>query len=188
MPKKILLTGFEPFLSHSENPSGILVADFKSFDEFDCHASVLPVSYAKAPEKLMNILNQEKWDGVISLGLSAASDKINLERVALNWQESSFPDNDQKRPQTGPIDQKSSPAFFNPLNLEIIKNQLISQEIPVQISWSAGAYVCNRLYFDLLQYCETRNIPALFVHIPLFDIISKDKQSQALKIILRSSF
>jgi len=38
-------------------------------------------------------------------------------------------------------------------------------QLPIEISFSAGAYVCNDIYFRVLN--EIKNIPAVFIHVPL---------------------
>ena len=56
-------------------------------------------------------------------------------------------------------------------------DQLQEQGHNVQISHSAGRYLCNFIYFKSLQHCSTfPNWHALFVHVPPLDVIGQDEE------------
>jgi len=50
------------------------------------------------------------------------------------------------------------------VGLKVLYDQLKALGIPCEISFSAGAFVCNRLYFEFFQVVQ--NTPGFFVHFP----------------------
>ncbi|MBP9709387.1 MAG: TolC family protein [Oligoflexales bacterium] len=75
-----------------------------------------------------------------------------------------------------------------------LQAQLEKQQIPVEISFSAGAFVCNRVYYEFYQTCG-KAVPGLFVHFPFLSsqavgdqkrvFMSWDLQKKAFLEILR---
>lgn len=160
--KKYLVTGFEPFAEFKTNPSAEFVRSL-SDECFDL--KVLSVDYAQIKKELAEI-HFEDYKFIFLFGLAADRKEICFERVALNWMESSTPDNRGLRPSPQKIEPGFADALINQLPLENwVKdlNQELRLTANVKISHSAGAYLCNFLYFEVLQ----RNKNALFIHIPM---------------------
>lgn len=175
----ILVTGFVPFLTHPLNPTELLILDLQKSGAFqgEVDTMILPVSFEEAFAKIKiqteNHLkkNGENYSALLMLGLASGRSKISIERVGLNWCESEHPDNKGFRPVRGPIDATKPPALFTTLRPEEFVEDLRKQEIPVEVSLSAGGYVCNHLYFKTLSELK---IPALFVHVPDLAITDED--------------
>ena len=68
-------------------------------------------------------------------------------------------------------------AYFSTLPLDDIVLKLKQKNINVEISNTAGTYVCNNLFYHLMNYIEENNlnIKAGFVHVPLMDEQLKSK-------------
>ena len=82
-PKKILVTGFKPFLGHDQNPSERLSIDLtKKFSEVEC--LILPVEFGRAYEVLNLRLLQTTYDYVLLLGQAAGRNRISIEKIGLN--------------------------------------------------------------------------------------------------------
>jgi pyroglutamyl-peptidase len=163
--KKILITGFEAFLGETLNPSALLLHRASSFPGVD--TLLLPVSFEKAFAKLQNFRQNKNYDAILMLGQAGGRAKISLERIAVNWRESSQPDNEAYLAQPGrPIDEKKDKAFFSTLPLQAMKHALESLRIPVEISFSAGAYVCNDLFFRTAEALQGQEVLCGFVHVP----------------------
>lgn len=178
--KKILLTGFEPFDGRPSNPSQML-AEFLS-QEFQTSHLILPVSYGRSIQVLKSHLEQHTYDFILMFGLASDRDKVYLERVGLNLMDSRIPDADGDHPQGEKIDSQGEGAFFSGLPL---KKWIENSEMA--ISNSAGAYVCNFIYYQMLQgsYGEK----SLFVHVPWIEHSEQEEQikkdlRQLIKLIL----
>lgn len=155
---RYLVTGFEPFADHAINPSAEFV---RGLTLPECEKVVFPVAYDKVSEMLEPI-PWDKYDFVFLFGLAADRKDICFERVALNWIESSIKDNLGKQPIPQSIDPYASQALINRLPIEQWVADLHRNSFQVKISHSAGAYLCNYLYFRVMQ----KTSKALFIHIP----------------------
>ncbi|HEX7676419.1 MAG TPA: pyroglutamyl-peptidase I [Bdellovibrio sp.] len=163
--KKLLVTGFKPFLKEPINPSEILALELgKRFSDID--VLVLPVSYERSFLDLQrHYLSYGPFDAVIMIGQAGGRNSVCLERVALNWSENSLQDEDGiKLPQKTLID--SAPAsYISDFFPNDWKDEL-SKIGATTVSFSAGTYVCNALYYRVIHSLTQNKIPALFVHVP----------------------
>ncbi|ASD64625.1 pyroglutamyl-peptidase I [Bdellovibrio bacteriovorus] len=169
MGKKILLTGFEPFLGEPVNPSQILLENIKRDLTFNdqVHTLLLPVSFAKAPRLVAAAMAMQDYDCVLMLGQAGGRKNICLERVGLNWNETEKPDEDGSTPVRGTISSQAPPALFTTAPVEQWMQILKEHQIPVEISLSAGGYVCNNVYFKTLQVLgSSPETEACFIHVP----------------------
>lgn len=166
---KILVTGFRPFLGESVNPSELLLSEIqKSFGE-GVRTLLLPVSFRQSTEELLFHLKQNDYDLILLLGQAGGRNKISLERVALNWIESEHPDEDQYRPSQGPIfPDDDEVAIFTSLPITRWKEEINNSKVSVEVSLSAGGYVCNFLYFHTLKWLRDKNRKnnVCFIHLP----------------------
>lgn len=167
--KKILITGFEPFDIHDENPSERLARDLGK--KLNLDFLVLPVSFARSVSIVEKQLKAINYDFILMLGLAAERSEICLERVALNWIDARIADVDGVSPQEESIDPGGEVAFISQLPL---KKWIDSSEMI--ISNSAGTYVCNYLYYQMRQSSLGQN--SLFVHVPS---IESDAQYEKVK-------
>lgn len=161
---KILVSGFKPFLGEAINPSELLLAEIqKSHPEISC--IVLPVEFSTAFEFLKIKVLETNPDFVIMLGQAAGRKNICLEKVALNWRQSAQPDEAGFIPDVGPINPPKDLALMTKFPVDQVHSYLKSMSHPVEISFSAGTYVCNDLYFKMLS--EFSNLKSVFIHVPL---------------------
>ncbi|MCX7978665.1 MAG: pyroglutamyl-peptidase I [Bdellovibrionaceae bacterium] len=156
---KILLTGFEPFHGHPKNPSQMLV---EALQKEGFSSVVLPVSWSRLPSALDLALKEAgPVDFVLMLGLAAGRSGISLERVALNWQES--PADEDGEIRDGLFIEPAAPqAIISGLPLRKWAQELTASGVPTEVSFSAGAFLCNFLYWTVLR----RGLSGLFVHVP----------------------
>lgn len=162
---RLLLTGFEPFGGGSTNPAWDCLPGL-SVDGVELIKHRLPVSFSAAPAGLTRLLAQHEPDAVICLGLAAGRKKITPELVAINLAHASIPDNDGQKPEQLPIFPGGADGLFSTLPVFELARAAESAGIPAQVSYSAGAYVCNCLMYHLLTWAIPQNIPAGFVHVP----------------------
>ena len=171
MLHKVLITGFEPFGEYSENSSWAVAQRVAScgVEGAEVVAVQLPVSFARVGEVLRSAIELHTPDLVIMLGQSETTDRVKLERVALNMMDSAMGDNDGTKPNEEPIYKGEDNALFTSLPIKQLRSAIEGQGIAVKISNSAGLYVCNRTYYEALRLCKERAMQAIFIHLPLFD-------------------
>ncbi len=170
---RILITGFEPFGEYHENSSWEVAQRVAScgieMGEVEVVAVQLPVSFARVGEVLRSTIELHTPDLVIMLGQSETTDKVKLERVALNMMDSAMGDNDGVKPDEEPIYEGEESSLFTSLPIKQLRSAIDGHGIAVKISNSAGLYVCNRTYYEALRMCKERAMQAIFVHLPLYE-------------------
>ena len=194
---KILITGFEPFGSNDENSSWVVankVATQKTFG-IDIALELMPVSFRSVAKTLRTAVTRHNPDLLIMLGQAGSSDKVRLERIAINMMDARNADNDGFIPDEEPINTETPVALFTNTDIKQLYNAIVEQSIPVKISNSCGLYVCNRIYYEALMLCnEINKMKAIFVHLPLYDgqrdanenqhTLPLDKMEKAINVII----
>jgi pyroglutamyl-peptidase len=177
-PAKILVTGFRPFRNETVNPSERLLAALARDACDTVDTLLLPVSYQESTSLLReHWLTRGPYRALLMLGQAGGRKAISLERVALNWSETSFADEDQKLLPPGPLLAGAPAAYIADFFPSSWKTEL--NEIgPTEISFSAGTYVCNSLYFSAQHLLAETRTPALFVHVPYLPEQTESKPEQ----------
>lgn len=172
---KVLVTGFEAFGGDLVNPTELMLEWIREDSALSAvfDTLLLPVEFSSAHELILNFKNLDSYSAIICFGLAAGRAKISLERVALNWIETSTPDNSEITPKLGPIDPTAEKVYFTQMNIESIRDDLKAADLKTEISLTAGGYVCNHLYFQLLK--AKLNQPVVFIHVPYLQAQIFDK-------------
>jgi pyroglutamyl-peptidase len=105
---------------------------------------------------------------VLAFGLAANRTKVSLERVAINLMDYSIADNAGVTVTNRPIDPNGPAAYFSTLPIEQLLSTLVDEEIPTEISLSAGAYLCNQVFYTLMHWvaAQKKRMSAGFIHLP----------------------
>ena len=150
--KKILFTGFVPFLDNLVNPSKEIL---ELIDDQDTY--LLDVDYKKADEFFLSF-DPSKYDFVVSFGLASSRTWVSLERVAHNLVNTKVKDNSSYIPSSPYIELGGKDLETN-LNLE----KYIERFEDAKMSFDAGTYLCNYVYYNFLKKMKGN---ALFIHLP----------------------
>lgn len=193
---KILITGFEPFGSNDENSSWVVANKVatQNTSGIDIALELMPVSFRSVAKTLRTAVTRQNPDLLIMLGQAGSSDKVRLERIAINMMDARNADNDGFIPDEEPINTETPVALFTNTDIKQLYNAIAEQSIPVKISNSCGLYVCNRIYYEALMLCnEINKMKAIFVHLPLYDgqrdanenqhTLPLDKMEKAINVI-----
>jgi pyroglutamyl-peptidase len=167
--KICLLTGFQPFLDHPINPTEEIVhrLNQKKIGNYHIEGRILPVVFEEAGEEMGGLLDQVQPDCVISIGLAAGRTKVTPERVAINCRDGA-PDNTGKSYENDLIEKSGDVAYFSTLPLKKLVKSMKANNLPAEISNTAGTYVCNNVMYKVLYELRKaeKEIPAGFIHIP----------------------
>ena len=91
-----------------------------------------------------------------------------LERCATNLMDTAKPDADNVTPRREPIDPDGPAAYWTRLPLRSILNDFADDSIPATLSSDAGTFVCNSLFYNLLNWTATQErVLGGFVSFPL---------------------
>ena len=169
---KILLTGFEPFGEVRVNPSEQIVrriaALARSRGDDDLVTEILPTEFAAAEKRIRQLIRKLRPAAVLCLGVAPQRNKISLERVALNLDDDSLPDNAGRRRAGRRIIVRGPAAYWSTLPLDRIRKQLERRNIPVSYSNHAGTYLCNHVFYVARHEVERTGNRARcgFIHVP----------------------
>lgn len=175
---RVLITAFEPYDRWTANSSWLtlmqLTHDFPS--EPVLTTRLYPVDFAAVKARLAKDLEQN-FDYAIHLGQAPGSTRIQLESYAINVGGSSLqaPESFRTLVDDGPV------AYRSPLPLGNWALMLREAQIPAEISYHAGTFLCNAtLYFScyLAEQMALKTRSA-FVHLPL-DVTQAAAQDQHL--------
>ncbi len=87
--------------------------------------------------------------------------------MAVNWIDARIPDNDGAQPVDLPVLAGAPPARFTTLPIKAQMAAAKAAGAPVEMSLSAGSFVCNQVFFGLQH--RLRRQPAVhsgFIHVP----------------------
>lgn len=163
---KVLLTGFEPFGKATLNPSGEIV---KQISGDNIIAAILPVAYAQSAEALLALVEKHKPDVVISLGQAEGRTHITPERIAINLDDARLADNEGVMRNDLPILVGGPVAYESTLPIKAIVEAIKAEGIPAAVSLSAGAFLCNHIFYVMQSKFAGTSVRSGFVHVPLMD-------------------
>jgi pyroglutamyl-peptidase len=162
----ILLTGFEPFGTATSNPSGEIV---KQISGENIVTAILPVAYAQSAEQLLSLIEQHKPDVVICLGQAEGRTHITPEKVAINLDDARLADNEGVLRSDVKILEDGPAAYFSTLPVKDMVEAMKAQGIPAAVSLSAGAFLCNHVFYVAQNKFVGTAVRSGFVHVPLMD-------------------
>jgi pyroglutamyl-peptidase len=166
----ILLAGFEPFGDQEVNPSwaaALRARDILRSEGREVQAVELPCVFGESVTVLLDAVKTLTPDVVLCVGLAGGRERVSLERVAINCDDARIPDNKGQRP----IDQEVVPggpaAYFSTLPIKAALRNLQIAGIKGEVSQSAGTYVCNHVFYALMNALSGKaGVRAGFVHLP----------------------
>jgi len=167
---RILVAGFEPWGSHRRNPSGEVARAMGGH--------VLPVRYDRAERAFLGILRRTRPAAVVLLGLAEGRKRISLEAVALNVDHC---ENGAWRRWRRPI-ARGPFVLSARLPLDRLHRRLRAAGIPVSISYHAGTFSCNHVFYLALSRTK---VPCGFVHLPPERAMGLKTQRRAVELILQ---
>ncbi|WP_428853387.1 pyroglutamyl-peptidase I [Bifidobacterium dentium] len=182
----IVISGFDPYEGVDVNPAMLVPQALAerwrdpSADEAGCDdllqdvdvaisTVMLPVSFANAWPALLDTIEKAQPDIIIAIGLKRSSRGILLERCATNLMDAAKPDADNVIPSRRPINPEGPAAYWTRLPLRSILKDFAKHEIPATLSSDAGTFVCNSLFYHLLDWSarQDRRILSGFVSLPI---------------------
>lgn len=182
---KLLLTGFEPFGGGTDNPSWDCLEYLACPENIDLVKLRLPVTFRGAPAMLREALEAERPDAVVCLGLAENRQAITPELIAVNLAHGRIADNEGFQPSQEPVIPGGPDGRFATLPVFALVEALQGAGLPAQVSYTAGAYVCNTLMYHLLDWAKDKHVPAGFVHIPSRQTLPLPETARGIGCILQ---
>ena len=193
--RPVLITGFEPYAGRGVNPAAEVARALvgRTVAGVPVAARTLPVSQAAVRDRIASFLRELDPVVVISLGLWPGEPMIRIERFAVNLADFEIRDNDGTLLTDQPLDASGAVALAATLPLRRIEAALIAAGIPARLSSTAGTFLCNACFFDLLEASAARPRPPLcgFLHLPYLpsqvaELLKATKAGAALELHQRA--
>ncbi len=165
----VLVSGFEEFGGEDVNPSQQLAANVHGtrIANHSVESVILPVTFEGAFSALADAINRVQPTVVIGLGQAGGREAICVERVAVNVCDAPIPDNAGEQPRSTDIDPSGPDTFGTTLPAAAIVAALRADNIRAEMSNSAGTFVCNHVFYQLMNLLrDTPNVIGGFVHVP----------------------
>ncbi|MFD2761193.1 pyroglutamyl-peptidase I [Lentibacillus juripiscarius] len=162
--KKLLLTGFEPFLEFPVNPTTDITNELHQnvIGDFEITGEILTVDFQKTGTQLVDLIKKHQPDAIVSLGLAAGRNCITPERIAINCNDGPE-DNHGHKPDGEKIFEDGPVGYFSRLPIKAMAESLQEAGFPASISNTAGTYLCNHVMYYGLHHFDG---PAGFIHMP----------------------
>ncbi|WP_314195597.1 pyroglutamyl-peptidase I [uncultured Arthrobacter sp.] len=166
----ILLTGFEPFGGQPVNPSWAAAQsarDLLRAEGLAVEAVEVPCVFGAAGSVLRDVLGALEPELVVCIGQAGGRGRVSLERVAINCDDAPIPDNAGNQPVDRDVVPGGPAAYFTSLPVKAALLAVKKAGIPVEISQTAGTYVCNHVFYTLMHELAARpGVRGGFVHVP----------------------
>lgn len=159
----LLLTSFTTWLAHQKsNSADDLLEIIERANIYDCcYLRQLPVEIKAASLKAIAIIQQIQPSAIICCGMAESRDRLSIESNA----------------------RCRDNCLYTAVNLP----QLVSCLSDTSISHDAGQFVCEGLYYQVLDYLRSLDldIPCLFVHVPVLTTNNQTVISEDFATILK---
>lgn len=176
MMKKLLITGFDPFGKYSINPSWEVVKSLPdTVGDFALTKLMLLNIYGSEFKKIAAAVDSLHPDCILMLGMNSGSTGIILDTVAVNLRDALIEDNLGKKPWNELILSDGPAAYFASLDVHGLVKKLRKQNLPVEIGYCGGAYICNEIFYLALHHYGD-SIPIGFIHVPLMPEMVWDEE------------
>lgn len=187
MVKKVLLTGFDPFGDDKINPALEAVKQLEGkilSGGLEIITQEVPTVFHESIDAVKKAIDTHKPDVVICVGQAGGRTQITMERVAINVDDARIPDNRQKQPIDEQIVEDGPVAYWSTLPIKRIVRDMREAAIPAAVSNTAGTFVCNHLFYGLMNYLATEapKIRGGFIHIPFIPAQTADKDAPSLSL------
>lgn len=171
---RTLVTGFGPFGTVTDNPSGRLAEG--SGRPFQ----VLEVAYAAA-DAFLAAVDPEGFDTLLMLGVATSRDRITPELFARNWRGAAPDVRDVTLP--GPIEDGQPLLIESTLwNAHLVAGLSVSPGLFASLD--AGSYLCNYLSYRAIRLFPQKRVG--FLHVPPFGKVPPERQAEVLGEVLKA--
>lgn len=180
---RILFSGFEPFGGMADNPSWEAVRRLPArLEAAEIRRARLPVAFGQAAEALLAEARRLRPEIIIMVGVAQGRQAVTPEKLAINYQDARIPDNAGQSPKARRIDPAGPDGVMTRLSVEAMVDALAAAGLPGKLSLSAGAYVCNDLYYRVLLQEASLGCRCAFIHVPGTEALSEERAARALLV------
>lgn len=166
---KVLVTGFEPFGGDGVNASWEAVRRLPArIGNIDIVVERVPVAFGKSGGVVADLVERERPDAVLCVGVATGRAQVTPEYVAINHRHARIADNDGAQPLDAPVVAGAPDAYFAAAPVYAMAEACCERGIPAAVSYSAGTYCCNDLFYSVRHLAQQHHPGMLvdFIHVP----------------------
>jgi pyroglutamyl-peptidase len=167
--RRVLISGFEPFGGSNLNSSQLVVEAIskESFSGLDLFTVVLPVEFGKAADVLLSKVKEIDPEIIIAFGQAEGRKALTPEKIAINLDSARIPDNSGELRVNKVIIEKGADGYFSTLPIEKMVKAVKECGLESEVSLTAGAFLCNHIFYHLQHKFLESRVKSGFVHLPL---------------------
>ena len=167
--RRVLISGFEPFGGSNLNSSQLVVEAIskESFTGLELFTVILPVDFGKAADVLLSKVKEIDPEIIITFGQAEGRKALTPEKIAINLDSARIPDNAGELRVNKVIIEKGADGYFSTLPIEKMVEAVKECGLESEISLSAGAFLCNHIFYHLQHKLLESGVKSGFVHLPL---------------------
>ena len=166
---KILVTGFDPFGGEAINPAyEVLKLLPKTIGDAQLRVLEIPTVFYASYQVLAAEIKGFMPDLVLCVGQAGGRSALSFEKVAINLNDARIKDNQGQQFVDTPIVAEGQTAYFTNLPIKAMVEAVKAAGIPAMVSYTAGTYVCNHIFYQLMHGIATEfpEIRGGFLHVP----------------------
>ena len=167
--RRVLISGFEPFGGSILNSSQLVVEAIskESFTGLELFTVILPVDFGKAADVLLSKVKEIDPEIIIAFGQTEGRKALTPEKIAINLDSARIPDNAGELRVNKVIIEKGADGYFSTLPIEKMVKAVKECGLESEVSLSAGAFLCNHIFYHLQHKLLESGVKSGFVHLPL---------------------
>lgn len=166
--KKLLITSFEPFGGETVNASEMAVYSLPDMiGNWELCRLTVPVVFGRAADLAAEYAGSIRADAILCVGQAAGRSEVTPEMIAVNLRYAKIPDNDGQKPLDEPVVSGGREAYFSTMPARRMADAVRAHGLPASLSYSAGAYVCNDIFYSLLRRFDGTGVRVGFIHVPV---------------------
>lgn len=165
--KKLLLTGFDPFGGETVNPAWEAVQRMPDrVGDYEIFRLMVPTVFGLAGETVISEAERLHPDVVLAIGQAGGRSAVTPELAAINHRYARIPDNAGQVFYDEPCVKGAPNAYFSSLPVRAMAEAITASGLPGAVSYSAGAFVCNDLFYALARHFDGSSVRVGFIHVP----------------------
>ena len=196
--KTVLVTAFEPFGEDTENAAALVCErlpesvrlrkrdaqpegerqkgsqpENTACRDYRIVRRILPTEFRAGAQALLEAMDETCPQLVLCLGQAGGRSQVTPERIAVNLMDARIPDNAGWQPDEEPIVPAGEAAYFTNVPVKAAVCAAKEAGFPAAVSDSAGTYVCNCVFYTLMNRIARtpahETTPPLwgdFIHVP----------------------
>ena len=167
MKRKLLITGFDPFGGATINPAWEAVKLLPdAIADFEVHKLEIPTVFGLATEKVLEKAAEIQPHVILCIGQAGGRASVTPERIGVNIRDAKITDNLGNQPVGQFVAEKGPAAYFATVPVMTMADAICAENLPGQVSNSAGAFVCNDTLYGLLHHYTGTDVKVGFIHVP----------------------